>query len=129
MEFLTVESSKNNHSQVIKVSDAYHSFLFPGDIEEEIESELSGTQCDRLNVSVLKVPHHGSRTSSTPSFLDCVAPETAVFSYGHKNRFKFPHREVMYRYKEKKINHLSTARRGGIKLTSLPESIRVETSR
>jgi competence protein ComEC len=119
----------NNHSQVLRISDGYFSFLFPGDIEHEVETDLAGTNCAKLRADVLKVPHHGSRTSSTPDLLDCVKPRWAVFSYGHNNRFRFPHREVMRNYKSRRIKTLSTARSGGIRIVSLPGSIKIETTK
>jgi competence protein ComEC len=119
----------NNHSQVIRISDPFHSFLFTGDIEHEVETDLAGTGCSKLRADVLKVPHHGSRTSSTLDFLKCVNPRWAVFSYGHNNRFGFPHREVMRNYKSRRIKTLSTARSGGIRIVSLPGSIEIETTK
>ncbi len=117
----------NNDSQVLKISDGYRSFLFAGDIEKEVESRLSELACRELRAAVLKVPHHGSRTSSGDGLLDCVRPEWAIFSYGWKNRFGFPHLEVKARYKKHRIKSLSTAR-GGIRMASTPGGLKVETS-
>ncbi len=67
------------------------SILFVGDAEHEEEQELLATARDRLRADVLKVGHHGSRTSSTPAFLEAVAPRDAVISAGCRNRFGHPH--------------------------------------
>lgn len=119
----------NNHSQVIKISGPYHSFLFTGDIEAEVETQLTETTCPRLRADVIKVPHHGSRTSSTGSFLKCVRPQWAVFSYAQGNRFNFPHKEAMQNYKSQGIKCLATARSGGIRIVSLPGLLEIETSK
>jgi competence protein ComEC len=128
-QFIIGSRSHNNHSQVIKISDPHHSFLFTGDIEKEVESHLAEMGCSKLRATVIKVPHHGSRTSSTLEFLTCVDPELAIFSYAQNNRFNFPHEGVIQNYKGQNIKHLSTARSGGIKIVSLPNSIKIETSR
>lgn len=120
---------RNNHSQALKISGPYHSFLFTGDIEAEVETRLAQTICPRLRADVIKVPHHGSRTSSTGSFLKCVQPQWAIFSYAQGNRFNFPHKEALRNYKSLGIKYLSTARSGGIRIVSLPGSLHIETSK
>jgi competence protein ComEC len=120
---------RNNHSQVIKISGPYHSFLFTGDIESEVETLLAETTCPRLRADVIKVPHHGSRTSSTGEFLKCVGPQWAIFSYAQGNRFNFPHKEALRNYKSQGIKYLSTAHSGGIRIVSLPGSLHIETSK
>jgi competence protein ComEC len=121
--------ARNNHSQVIKISGPYHSFLFTGDIESEVETRLTEIFCPKLRADVIKVPHHGSRTSSTLRFLKCVQPQWAVFSYAPGNRFNFPHKEALRNYKSLGIKYLSTAHSGGIKIVSLPGSFYIETSK
>ncbi len=121
--------SHNNHSQVIKISDRYHSFLFPGDIEKEVEAGLKEKVCSSLRSTVLKVPHHGSASSSSPGFLECVNPQLAVFSYALNNRYGFPQRKVLETYQDRGIKYLSTGRNGGIRLISLPNGIEIETSK
>jgi competence protein ComEC len=127
--FIRETHSTNNQSNVIKISDPNHSFLFPGDIEKDVEIDLSENSCEFLRSTVIKVPHHGSATSSTPGFLACVAPRLAVFSYALNNRFRFPHKRVIENYKNQQIRVLSTARCGGIKLISLPTRIQIELSK
>jgi competence protein ComEC len=88
----------NNHSLVVKVAMGNCGILFPGDIEIPAEKRL--IDCCRHNVAsqVLVAPHHGSRTSSSKSFLDAVRPEKVVISAGWRNRFGFPHKTVLKRY-------------------------------
>jgi competence protein ComEC len=128
-EFIETNRARNSHSQVIKISDRFHSFLFTGDIEKEEERELAKTSCSRVRADVIKVPHHGSSTSSSREFLRCVSPRLAVFSYAPNNRFRFPHKSVIANYRRQKTQSLATARRGGIRLVSLPERIHIETSK
>jgi competence protein ComEC len=127
--FVSESGADNNQSHVIRISDGFHSFLFTGDIQKESESRLVANFCDQVNADVIKVPHHGSRTSSTLEFIKCVSPRLAIFSYAVNNRFRFPHPSVVNNYKKQKILSLATADRGGIQLISLPERIQIETSK
>jgi competence protein ComEC len=68
--------------------------LLTGDIEEAAEESL-----DPGPATILKVPHHGSRTSSTPKFVAAVRPRFAVFCVGRGNRFNFPNQDVERRYR------------------------------
>jgi competence protein ComEC len=77
------------------------SVLLTGDIEREQEIRLLRERPDALRSEVLIVPHHGSKTSSTPAFLDAVAPRVAVFQAGHLNRYGHPAEEVVARYRER----------------------------
>jgi len=108
----------NNNSQVLRISDKKISFLFTGDIEEETERVLTKKVRKALKSRILKVPHHGSRTSSTEGFLKMVSPEIAVISLSKTNRFGFPHAEVLKRYRDLGIKILRTSIRGGIQITS-----------
>jgi competence protein ComEC len=128
-QFIKENRSRNNHSQVVKISNRYHSFLFTGDIEKGVEADLRENACSSLRSTVIKVPHHGSATSSTPGFVECVNPRFAIFSYALNNRFGFPHRTVLETYQDQGIKYLSTGRSGGIRLVSLPNKIEIETSK
>ncbi len=81
----------NDNSLVIRITYGERSILFVGDAEHEAEATLLATARDRLHADVLKVGHHGSRTSSTPAFIAAVAPREAVVSVGCRNRFGHPH--------------------------------------
>jgi len=126
--FIKANRSHNNHSQVIKITGPHHSFLFTGDIEKEVEEVLSAGKCPQLRADVIKVPHHGSASSSGIDFLKCVNPQLAIFSYGRNNRFRFPHKKVLKTYQTLGIDYLTTARSGGIRLVSLPGKIKIDTS-
>ena len=89
----------NNNSIVTKAEYGRISFIFPGDIMKASEKELVIREADHLKSTVLIAPHHGSRTSSTPTFLSKVAPEVVVISAGWRNRYHMPHKKVLERYR------------------------------
>ncbi len=93
----------NAMSCVLRVSAGGRSALLTGDIERAQEVALLADHGDALRSDVLLVPHHGSRTSSTPAFLDAVRPRVAVFQAGYRNRFGHPAPDVMQRYRERGI--------------------------
>jgi len=87
----------NNHSLVIRIQDRGFSLLLAGDAQKEAEAALLAS--GRLSpVDLLKVPHHGSDTSSTEAFVKQVRPRFALIQAGRKNRFGFPKPEVLARY-------------------------------
>ena len=88
----------NNRSCVVKITSASGSILLAGDIEKDIESAMVAEDDGRLNSDVLVAPHHGSKTSSTSSFIDAVSPDIVVFTSGYLNRFKHPVPAVVARY-------------------------------
>lgn len=127
--FIHALRSANNHSMVLRVADRCTSFLFSGDIEKEAESELDEKIGRGLAAEVLKIPHHGSRTSSSAPFLDRVSPRLAVISAPAYSAYGFPHREVIQRLDQRGIRWLSTARRGGIMIASGAHGLEIEVSR
>jgi competence protein ComEC len=89
--------ASNDDSVVLRLEDGKLAFLLPGDIEHSVENELLASG-DLLRADFLKVPHHGSKTSSTDGFLDAVQPKYAVISAGAGNIFNLPHPSVVERY-------------------------------
>lgn len=87
----------NSRSCVLRIGTAYGAVLLAGDIEAREEAALVASGA-ALGARVLLVPHHGSRSSSTPPFVAAVAPEHAVFTVGYRNRFGHPAAEVLARY-------------------------------
>ena len=89
--------------------------LFTGDIEAAGErSLLARTPAAMLAATVLKAPHHGSRTSSSSSFVAAVRPRVVVLSLGYRNRFGFPAAEVVDRYLEAGARVFRTDRSGAV---------------
>jgi competence protein ComEC len=89
---------RNDSSCVLRISNAHGGVLLTGDIERAAEAQLLDAMAPKLRTDVLVVPHHGSRTSSTPGFIDAVAPRWAVVAAGYRNRFRHPNGEVLQRY-------------------------------
>ncbi|HLC20640.1 MAG TPA: DNA internalization-related competence protein ComEC/Rec2, partial [Candidatus Methylomirabilis sp.] len=100
-------SDVNSNSLVLAVRYGNVTFLLPGDIEDEAERLLLERGAD-LQAQVLKVPHHGGRTSSGPAFLQRVRPTVAVVSAGYRNRFRHPHQETLERYRANGIDLFRT---------------------
>jgi competence protein ComEC len=113
---------------VLRVGDGRSAFLLTGDIEKEVEAEIVDEYGPGLASAVLKIPHHGSRTSSSALFLDAVRPRVAVISLAAFSAYGFPHREVIGRLQERGIRWLTTARRGGIMIASTPAGLVIEVS-
>ncbi|MBL8488548.1 MAG: DNA internalization-related competence protein ComEC/Rec2 [Rhodocyclaceae bacterium] len=93
-----VPVKSNDLSCVLRVEAGGASALLTSDIEARAEAALLARHGDRLRADVLLVPHHGSRTSSTPDFVRGVGAREAVFPVGYRNRFGHPKAEVVARY-------------------------------
>ncbi|KAF5272354.1 hypothetical protein FQR65_LT17439 [Abscondita terminalis] len=106
----------NNSSCVLKISNQLQSILLVGDIEKAAENYLVHTKQKSLQSTVLIVPHHGSKTSSSIEFLNYVQPAYALFATGFHNRFKFPHKIVLNRYQRLGSKIYNTATDGTITL-------------
>ena len=106
----------NAHSCTLKISYGTQSLLLPGDIEAPQEALLLVTTPEKLKSTVLLAPHHGSGTSSTPAFLDAVAPEVAIFQVGYRNRYRHPKPEVFERYAEQGIRRMRSDWDGAVLL-------------
>ena len=112
----TVEGvSLNDGSLVVALEYAGRRALFTGDIEEGAERRLLRGEAS-LRASILKVPHHGSATSSSVDFIAAVQPQVAVASLGFANRFSFPHRRTVGRYAASGARFLRTDRDGAIRV-------------
>ncbi len=103
----------NNCSIVTKVAYGHRSFLFTGDIGHEAERVLLHYG-QLLKADVLKVAHHGSRTSSSLAWLRLVQPEFAVISVGKNNKFKFPAPSVLRRFEQFGVKTIRTDFNGAV---------------
>ena len=123
-----LKTPHNNDSLVLRITHGRHSLLLTGDIERQIEWRLLGE--GRLShIDVLKVPHHGSRTSSTPEFLNAVRPAFALISAGFANSFGNPHRDVLERLTERHAAVFRTDLWGRVSVRTDGRRFEVETSR
>ncbi|MCR9192146.1 MAG: DNA internalization-related competence protein ComEC/Rec2 [Gammaproteobacteria bacterium] len=118
-------ANKNNHSCVLQVSNQSGQLLLTGDIEQIAEQMLVDKYGERLHSTVLVSPHHGSKTSSSLGFLNAVAPEYAILSYGFDNRYHFPHAVVMDRYRRAKIKTYGTAEEGMLTVLFSKKSVEI----
>jgi competence protein ComEC len=107
----------NDNSLVIRLSWGARAFLFTGDAEHEAEARLVERGAE-LRADFLKVGHHGSRSSSTPAFLDAVAPRVATLSTGVRNRFGHPHPTTLQALAERGIVALRTDRSGAVHIAT-----------
>lgn len=110
-------SSLNNNSVVIKLEFGSNSFLFTGDAEDISEKEILAKGFN-VKVDLLKVGHHGSRTSTTNEFLSKVNPKYAVISCAAENDYGHPHKETISKLKSKSIPMYRTDELGTIIATS-----------
>ena len=111
-------TSANDRSCVLQLRAGGHTVLLSGDIEKGAEQSLLQRHGADLQSEVLVVPHHGSKTSSTPEFIAAVNPHIAIFPVGYRNRFDLPHQDVLARYREQGIRLFSTAEGGAIRVTA-----------
>lgn len=111
----------NDRSCVLRVEAAGGAMILAADIERAAEAELVARARDRLRADALLVPHHGSRTSSTPAFVDAVSPKVALVSAGWRNRFRQPAAVVEARYRERGTEIRRTDVEGALRVT-LPAS-------
>lgn len=114
----------NNMGCVLKVSVGGKSLLLTADIEKFAEQSILSRyadDADMIKSTVLVIPHHGSRSSSTEAFLDAVAPEMAILPVGYRNRFRHPNGQVMQRYVERKIPVHRTDASGAVTVRMVPD--------
>lgn len=121
--------SDNNGSCVLRVESARGSALLGADIEAATEAELVDRQREKLRAEVLLAPHHGSRTSSTPGFVQAVSPRYVLFATGYRNRYQFPHPAVVSRYQDDGAELFDSARDGAITVKLGGEHIMLQTER
>jgi competence protein ComEC len=123
-----IAKSHNNSSMVLRFSFGSTSILFTGDIESAGERALIENRGE-LHATILKVPHHGSASSSTAAFIAAVHPEAAVISDGYLNNFHFPAAAVVERYTEEGAILMRTDLDGAAMVDATPEHMIVRTFR
>ena len=122
--------SLNNISVVLRLDWGETSFLFTGDAEKaEEKTILNSKYAEFLDVDVLKMGHHGSRTSSTASFLKAVTPDYCVISCGTGNDYGHPHQETLQKLDKLSTEVLRTDLSGSIRFYSNGTTLSVESDR
>ena len=107
----------NNMSVVVRLVYGDRGFLFPGDLAGAGEAAAVALGRD-ITADVLKAPHHGSKYSSSPEFIEKVAPSVVVVSAGRDNPFGFPHEETLKRYSKAGLKVLRTDTSGAVAITT-----------
>lgn len=113
----------NTGSIVAKLTYGETCFLFPGDAPAAVEEYLASLDRELLRCQVLKVGHHGSRTSTSESFLGRISPAYAVISDGKENKYGHPHQEVLERLRSFDAEVLRTDQLGTVLFYSDGEDI------
>ena len=116
-------SNENNNSLVVLYENGEDRALFTGDAEAEVESKLSVG-----DIELLKVGHHGSKTSSSISFINQLQPEYAVILTGQPNQYGHPHEETLSLFESKGIPVYRTDEQGDIVFTSTGHGFETELS-
>lgn len=118
--------SGNDDSLVLRLRFGEKTFLFTGDIEKNAEAALVAYTREDLRCDVLKVAHHGSKTSSTENFVAATRPRFAVISVGLSSIFGHPHPEVVERWHASGAQILTTGRNGTITISTDGHDLKVE---
>ena len=114
----TTGMETNSASIVMRIRYGKTAFLVSGDLPQAQEDLLTGVYGEQLHADVLKLGHHGSRTSSSQYWLSAIHPATAVISSGKHNRYGHPHKEVLELLQKMNIPYLNTADVGTISFES-----------
>ena len=116
----------NTQSITFRAKGLGHSAIFTGDLTVQGEKQILATDA-WLKSDVLKLGHHGSKTSSSRNFLKQVNPKLAIISSGRKNRFRHPSKQVILRLDSLGIPYLNTAERGTIDVIFHADTMLVQT--
>jgi len=119
----------NNMGCVLRISAGENYILLTADIEEQVEQRLLAKHRDKLAADLLIVPHHGSKSSSTESFISAVMPDYAVFTVGNRNRYGHPKSEVVQRYADMGVETLRSDQDGAILVEMDEQGLQVERYR
>ena len=120
---------QNNRSCVLRIDASGARMLLTGDIEAQAEASLVADYGPTLHAQVLLAPHHGSRTSSTPTFLTAVKPQWVLVSAGYRNRFGHPRAEIVARYRDHGAKVLRTDHDGAIDVQLGAQGVTLATQR
>jgi competence protein ComEC len=127
-EYSPGEQPHNNDSLVLSLVYGRHRFLLTGDIERDAETWLLEDGAVG-HADVLKVAHHGGRSSTSEQWLETVRPALALISVGFQNSYNLPHRSVLERLASRRILALRTDRHGLIMVRSDGRRLRLDTAR
>lgn len=123
--YIPAGGPSNGDSLVLRVSYGRHSFLLAGDAQRDVEWEILGGVA---RADVLKLGHHGSRTSSTEEFLDAAHPAFALITAGPDNMYGYPHPDVVRRLEERRVAAFRTDRHGLVSFRTDGRRLRVDAA-
>lgn len=127
ISFAGQDIADNNVASIVaKLTDGEVDYLFTGDATLETESQLIESYGAYLNSEILKVGHHGSRTSTGDLFLQAVSPEAAVIQSGRQNRYGHPSQVVLDRLSGANIPYFRNDELGDIKMASNGEIVKLQ---
>ena len=124
------QNAINNNSLVCKLVYKNFSMLFTGDIEKIAEEAILTKYLKNLGVlksDVLKVGHHGSKTSSTTEFINAVNPKNAIIGVGENNKFGHPSDSIIENFKSRNIKIYRTDEMGEIIIKTDGNRKKIET--
>ena len=117
-----LSSKANDRCCVVEVRSGEHALLLTGDISSAVEDEVAAALAPVVQHTVLQVPHHGSRTSSSPSLIAALHPDEALISAGYRNHFNHPSPVVVERYASAQVPLLNTAQSGFVDFVFSPDA-------
>ncbi len=120
-----VERAENNDSCVIRVDDGKHSVLLTGDLESDAEKALMRVERSALRANLLQIPHHGSKTSSSPPFIRAVSADVVMASAARYNPWRLPSVKIVERYRQYGYSWLDTASSGQLSARFFSDSWRI----
>ena len=123
---LKQDKELNNMSAIIKVTYGENSFIFQGDSEEKIENQLLNFNID-VSADLIKIGHHGSKTSTNETYLNEVDPDFAIISCGSDNSYGHPNKNILNKLEDHGITTYVTALDGNIVATSDGKNISIFT--
>ena len=126
VDYVPGDTAKNNDSLVLEVGYGHRSILLTGDAEKPVEDDMVNSG-ELRPVTLLKVGHHGSRTSSSEEFLSQISPRFAFISDGYLNQFHHPHAQVLERLAEHHTAVFRTDQRGLITFLTDGDKVEIET--
>ena len=124
------DNAINNNSLVCKLVYKNFSMLFTGDIEEIAEKAILSKYVNKqevLNANILKVAHHGSKTSSIKEFINVVSPKYAVIGVGKDNKFGHPSEKTLETLNDKNVKIYRTDISGEITIIIDGDSVKVKS--
>jgi competence protein ComEC len=125
----SIKLHDNDLSCVLRISIGGQHILLVGDIEKKSEQRLLENHAAQLPAGLLVVPHHGSKSSSTPEFVAAVLPDYAVFTTGYRNRYGHPKAEVVQRYADSGAELLRSDEDGAVLVEMNAQGLSVERYR